>query len=274
MQRNVVTVAEDQPLGRALQLMLWNDARHLPVSGADGARVVGVISERDVLRAYQSSPGEDVLAREVRECMTAPPRHVHPDAPLADAAADLSVYKLGCLLVLDAGALVGLVAVEDVLAVVAQLPLRSTAPGGDDTVGAAMTTNPIVAFADDRVLMAAAKMVRSGVRHICVIDGEERVIGMLSDRDVRRAIGDPQHALDDDVPERMAELRVEAIMTPNPRTLAEAAPLRDALDALLGERFGALPVVDADDRLRGICSYVDVLRRLSERAVAEQGIPG
>jgi CBS domain-containing protein len=42
------------------------------------------------------------------------------------------------------------------------------------------------------------------------------------------------------------------------------APVRDALALLLSEQVGALPVVDGWRRLRGIVSYVDVLRHFGE----------
>ena len=59
-------------------------------------------------------------------------------------------------------------------------------------------------------------------------------------------------------------------MSANPPTVQEDAPLSAALDALLTERFGALPVVDADDRLCGMVSYSDVLRHLSEELDARR----
>jgi CBS domain-containing protein len=263
MQRSVTTVGEEETLGRALQRMLRNDVRHLPVQRVPGGRVIGVISERDVLRAHKARPDDDVLAHPVREFMSAPVHSVHPNAPLADAAADLNAHELGCLPVIEGGVLVGLITIEDVLAVVAQLPLRRSAEGAHEQVGALMTLHPIAARADDTVVMTAAKMVRAGVRHVCVVDGDRRVIGILSDRDVRRVMGDPRNALAADVPERIAEVTVGSAMTADPRTIQEDAPLSAALDTLLTERFGALPVVDDDDRLRGILSYIDVLRHLS-----------
>lgn len=263
MQRSVITIGEGESLGRALSLMLRADVRHLPVQRAPAGNVVGVLSERDVLRAHEACPGEDLLARRVSELMRAPVRSVRPQAALADAAASLTGSDLGCLPVIEAGVLVGLITTEDVLAVVAQLPLRASAEGARDEVRMLMTPNPLAARADDRVLTTAAKMIRAGVRHACVVDGDERVIGILSDRDVRQVIGDPRHAVESGVPERVAELRVASAMTANPRTVQQHDPLSIALDALLTDRFGALPVVDEHDRLRGIVSYIDVLRHLS-----------
>jgi CBS domain-containing protein len=53
---------------------------------------------------------------------------------------------------------------------------------------------------------------------------------------------------------------VEEVMTRKPMTLAPADELEAAIDLLLNERFGAASVVDNDERLVGIVSYIDLLR--------------
>jgi CBS domain-containing protein len=90
MQRSVATVAEDESLALALQLMLWNDVRHLPVLRPADGRATGIISERDILPAHQRHRDENVMLRPARDFMVKPPEHIDPNAPLADAAADLA----------------------------------------------------------------------------------------------------------------------------------------------------------------------------------------
>ncbi len=272
MQRNVTTIAEDDSLGLARQLMLWNGVRHLPVLRPADGRASGVISERDILRAHEGARDQGVMGRPVRDFMVHPPEHVSPKADVADAAADLSAKKLGCLLVIDASVLVGIVTVGDVLGVVAQYPAdhqQARARGGEhgeDTVGTIMSGEPVVAHGDDALMLAVARMARAGVRHLCVVDGDGFLIGIVSDRDVRGAIGDPRRALAvQRLPERVAHLQVRQVMTPQPRTLRRTDPIAQALDALLTDRFGALPVVDAAGRLEGIVSYIDLLKYLGER---------
>lgn len=268
MQRNVTSVADDESLGLALQLMLWNDIRHLPVVRSQSGRVVGVLSERDVLRARHEGTDEEILTRPVADFMQAPPHHIHPKAPLADAAADFNANKFGCLPVIDAGQLVGIITVSDVLSTVAQYPAarEQTAPESPTlTAASLMRTEPIAARTDDALLAATAKMLAAGIRHVCVIDGDGRLLGMVSDRDVRSAVGDPRRALEQEPGEELASITVGDVMTPNPRAIAPDTSVHAVLDTLVAERFGALPVVDADDRLVGIISYLDVLRFLGKR---------
>lgn len=84
--------------------------RHLPVVD-DKNHLVGIVSDRDVLRAFTKSPGEPVRIRNV---MTAAPVTVTEDTPAADAAMELIERKIGCLPVVgDEGQLVGVVTETD-----------------------------------------------------------------------------------------------------------------------------------------------------------------
>jgi CBS-domain-containing membrane protein len=58
-------------------------------------------------------------------------------------------------------------------------------------------------------------------------------------------------------------LNVRDAMAPTALTVRENRPLRDVANELADEKVGALPIVDADGKLVGIVSYVDVLRALA-----------
>jgi CBS domain-containing protein len=272
MQRNVATVSEDDSLGLARQVMLWRGIRHLPVLRAKDGRPVGVLSERDVLRALEADPAEQALAKPVRELMSMPAEHIHPRAPLGDAAADLNTKRIGCLLVVETGALVGILTPSDVIGPLAtcstdlDLPAElSETPVLEQPVAAIMHPEPIAVHPDDHLLDAAAMLAQNRVRHACVVDGEGRVLGILSDRDVRRAFGNPARAVDLSG-SRADAVRVEHAMTGRPRMVNQDAPVAATLEALIDDRVGALPVTDDDGHLRGIVSYVDVLQHLATEA--------
>ena len=52
-----------------------------------------------------------------------------------------------------------------------------------------MSRPPVTAAADDYSLDAGARIAGRGSRHLPVVDGDCRVVGMLSDRDVRIVVG-------------------------------------------------------------------------------------
>jgi predicted transcriptional regulator len=73
MQRHVSVVSEDDSLSLAQQLMGWSDFRHLPVVQPVSRVILGLITERDVLRALaRSENNAETLAKPVREFMSKP----------------------------------------------------------------------------------------------------------------------------------------------------------------------------------------------------------
>ena len=108
-------------------------------------------------------------------------------------------------------------------------------------------------------------MTERGFRHVPVTDEEGRLVGMISDRDVRTAIGDPAEALRSELVE-VEELRVSGVMTSPAESVPEDAPLSAVAERLAHASIGALPVVDRNGRVTGIVSYVDVVRVLLELA--------
>jgi acetoin utilization protein AcuB len=108
---------------------------------------------------------------------------------------------------------------------------------------------------------AVGIMVDNDLRHVPVVDAGGRVVGIVSDRDVRTAIGDPVEALHQELTE-VDELQVGGVMTTDVVTVREDRQLSDVARQFVDERVGAIPVVDGRDRLVGIVTYVDVIRAL------------
>lgn len=124
-----------------------------------------------------------------------------------------------------------------------------------------MTPDPETILEEASLFEAAAKMAELGVRHLPVVDDSGLLVGMLSDRDIRSAIGDPVEALRGRRDE--SESRVSDVMAPDPLRVALDAPISDIAEMLVDERIGAVPVVDEGDRPVGIVSYVDLIRYLA-----------
>ena len=112
MKQDPVTVDERDDVSLALQIMLWNDYRHLPVMR--GEHLMGVLSERDVLASRRVQEPE-AFGRMVGDAMTSPAATASPDEDLEDAAARMAHRRIGCLPVLDGDRLVGILTVTDAL---------------------------------------------------------------------------------------------------------------------------------------------------------------
>jgi CBS domain-containing membrane protein len=127
MSREVRTVARNDQLGVADKLMKDERIRHLPVIDESGD-VCAVVSQRDLFRGallralgYGSRAEETVLRQVVvKEAMSAELHTTAPETPVADAARVMLERSIGCLPVLDAGKLVGIVTETDFVRLVAQ----------------------------------------------------------------------------------------------------------------------------------------------------------
>ncbi len=260
--RRLLTVEETDSLSLAAQMMAWGTVRHLPVTRE--GRLVGVLSERDVLRSRAVGESLNGLSRPVGEAMTRPPKTAAPDDDLLEVEARLSQEKIGCLPIVERGRLVGMLTASDLLG---EHVGRGAAPSPNGgPVGAVMTRRPVVAKEDDRLLDAVERMLENGVRHLPVVDPDGRVVGMLSDRDVRTAVGDPRRALERSQARPAVDaMRVAEVMTRDPIAVDQDAPLQNAIEILVAEKVGALPVVDSREKLVGIVSYLDVLEDAARR---------
>ena len=126
-----------------------------------------------------------------------------------------------------------------------------------------MTSRPFSVRPHENLLDAVALMVSRNIRHLPVTDASGRPLGMLSDREVRSAVRDPAAAMmPGDQQERIQDLDVAAVMSLDPVIAEEAEPITKLVDKLLDERIGAISVVDSDQKLVGLVSYLDVLRAL------------
>jgi acetoin utilization protein AcuB len=258
--RNLVQMRPEDELGLAMQEMVWRGARHLPVV-AEGA-VVGVLSERDIL-AHRAAVGTHEANRHaVRSVMSAPAAVVGPEDDIAEAASRMLARKIDSLPVVHEGELVGMITTTDLIRHEVAISAATPGPGGV-MAAEVMTHNPVSVRPYQDFLDAVAIMVARNIRHIPVADATGRVVGMLSDRDVRTIVGDPVMLLQNaGEREEIRGLPVSAAMSVDPVVARENQSLAAVVQRFLDERVGAIAIVDDEEQLVGIISYLDALRAL------------
>jgi CBS domain-containing protein len=120
MATDVRTLARNDKLSLADDLMRMERIRHLPVLDEDG-RLAGIVSQRDLFRgALARALGYGEAAQNrlldmllVKEVMTNQVETIGPDAPAAEAARRMVERKIGCLVVTEDERLVGIVTESD-----------------------------------------------------------------------------------------------------------------------------------------------------------------
>ncbi|MFY9943348.1 MAG: CBS and ACT domain-containing protein [Desulfobacterales bacterium] len=129
-------------------------------------------------------------------------------------------------------------------------------------VSKSMTGKVVTTTPQTRILDAQKTMVDKQIRHLPVVEEDDRLVGIITDRDIRSTLplSFIQQALPPEERERLAALTVGEIMTRKLITVSPTDTIQDALLIIQQHKVGALPVVDRNQRLRGIISVRDLLR--------------
>ena len=123
-------------------------------------------------------------------------------------------------------------------------------------ISRSMTKKVVTVGAGADLAEARETMASNNIRHLPVIDEDDRLIGIVTDRDIRSAM--PSVASNQK--EDLKSLRVKDIMTEDPITIPPTYTLQDALLLIQKTKVGAFPVVDDQGKLKGIISIRDLIR--------------
>ncbi len=124
-----------------------------------------------------------------------------------------------------------------------------------------MTKKVMTVSKETSVLEASELMKKNSIRHLPVVDADNTLLGIVTDRDIRSAM--PSILLDYDSNkerERIGKITVGEMMTKNPITISPMNTLEDALILMQQTKVGAFPVVDENRNRKGIISIRDLMR--------------
>ena len=149
------------------------------------------------------------------------------------------------------------------------------------TVAEIMNTQPVAASVTDDAQKVIALMREHGLPGVPVVDEDRRVVGIVTDSDliIRDEKADlhlphflnlmggiiflePLKHFEDRLRKAFAT-EVTDLMTADPITVTPEDPATVAADLIANSRHNRLPVVDAEGRLAGVVTRVDVLAALT-----------
>lgn len=116
----------------------------------------------------------------------------------------------------------------------------------DVMTGKVITLSPHHSFND-----AANLMNDRYFRHCVVVDNRGMVVGVISDRDILRALARNPNS---------RSKSLDQIMTQHPITVKRNTPIIDAVGKILAKRINCLPVVDDEGQVCGIVTSTDLLK--------------
>ena len=127
-------------------------------------------------------------------------------------------------------------------------------------VSESMAKKVITIDQESNILFARELMKQNQIRHLPVVEKNGRLIGIITDRDLRSAL--PSLLLYDsrEEKEKLSRIKVKDIMTKDPMTVLPTYTIQDVLLLIQKARVGALPVVNENGILKGIIGVRDMLR--------------
>lgn len=125
-------------------------------------------------------------------------------------------------------------------------------------VGDVMTADPVTLDPGDTIAEAEEIMNEQGFRQIPVVSKKE-LVGIITDRDIRSFLGGRLFGAPEEREVAM-NTGVAAVMTTKPVSVEPEDDLTEVIELLIEGKVGGIPVVDEEQSLVGIVTYVDVLR--------------
>ncbi len=215
MTSGVKTLTLDDTVQSAREFMRLNKVHHAPVVEPDSGAVVGVISDRDVLREYPHAIGtgsegdhdQEALRTSCSQFLTRNPVWCAADEPIGTAMSLMLDHHIDSVLVGHDSKLAGIVTPRDFIRTLQlyhhvctrddslrrlrliDLDLRNGMPldqifaTGAQTARDVMTKDVLTIQPHELVRNAMRLMQERSIRHLPVV-GDNKLVGMLSDREI------------------------------------------------------------------------------------------
>ncbi|MGQ0606065.1 MAG: CBS domain-containing protein [Candidatus Nitrosotenuis sp.] len=271
--RNAVTVTDTMNLLEAREILLKHHVGRMPVLN-NNKKPVGIITEKDFVRAIYKFSGKEVSKISVKDFMSKNLITVKRTDTTYDCAKLMQSHKISSILVIDDGNLEGIITKTDLASV---FLTQSVEPL---KVSQIMSKNVITVMPADSLLLVESLLVKNKISRI-IVERNKKPVGIITNRDFIpakmpkwiREFADPKevekYRLNPNPDEfRMNQLsyilsfRAEDIMTPNPVTVDADEQVSTAVLIMIRNGISGLPVLKKSF-LCGIVTKSDVVKAIT-----------
>ena len=314
MNTNIQTLTLDHTVNQCLQLMKGCNVRHVPIvdlpyEGEKKPYFIGVVSDRDLLRLNAPDLDQDgkqkkdkrALGQLLLQIVTRKPKFVSPETPVQEVINLMTSKHIDMVPVLDDSDLVGVITTTDLIKLSMKLEdiiyklfpeFKKGSPDFDSdsessskaralytwvsrTVQKNMTEKVISLKTEECIARAIEIMQTEEFRHIPIIDGQEKLIGLISDRDILRYL--PYAGKKSPTPPKKFRehlfaadswttnflMPLESIMVRDVLSISSSCKIREATELLYKKKISCLPVINEDEKLQGIFTTTDLIQALA-----------
>lgn len=232
MHPGLITCSRTNRLGDVADLLRENHVHALVVVEGDG-RPAGVVADTDLLVGEWLGADAErqaiMAAMTAGEVMSTPFLSVGADDDVAAAITQMRNEHVARLVVLESGRAVGVIAISDVIAALAEVPMKR------QTVADVMSWGIVTCRSGTPVGAAARAMTERRSRSVVVIDAGGRAVGLVTGFDLLGEFGRPPSEVDRHTVDRFMHA---------PVTIGPGASLQEAADLMLSHEIHRLLVVD------------------------------
>ncbi len=252
-----VSVDPDASVAETVEAM--RDAGRSCACIVDGATLVGIFTQRDVLQRVIGRPS--TWDRPITEEMTGSVRTMLETASASDGLAIMNDWWVRSVPVLDGesrfvGNLSFYTMIRTIGGMLATRIDESSQQATSDHGLAFVdftglnTSAPVMVGMDDSVEVAAHHMKARCIGSVLVTDDHSQLVGVLSEFDLQMEIGCDTGDL--------SKIPVKQVMTADPVVLAARSPIADAITQIIEHEFSHVPLVGESGRPVGVASFRDI----------------
>jgi len=252
MTKKIIDVNKNDDLGYVLDLMEKYDITKIPVM--DKHRLVGIVTDNKIADKLGSIRSKGIPAAHMHASSVLDKKFdpVAPDDDVETILKTVGEPGLTMLPVIERDELVGVVTKADLL------PLIKS----KKKIKEVMNEEIHSVSPEDRVVHARRILLDNDIARIPVVN-EGRVVGIVSDREIAFAFAKIKKAFSlGQQHYRIREILVKDVMKKNVVTMPENATIKDTADLMIKQDIGCVPIVDNKDKIKGMVTRTDLLKKL------------